>query len=114
MARWRSHLADGTFALSVPFDSPIGIPPSSASEEAGGTELKNAAFWTMGNSYWSLPDDNNANLMEQLSQSGLVIFKGDLKYVDTFFLLARHSERIHIVPRMCSYRKYVSNFLESD
>jgi hypothetical protein len=73
MARWRSYLADGTFALSVPFDSPLGVPKATDTEES----LKGAAFWTTQSSYWRLPEQER--LMRQLIESGLVIFKGDLK-----------------------------------
>lgn len=78
MERWRSYIADGTFALSVPFDSPPGVPPSGSSEE-GNKDLEDAVFWTSASSYWRLPDEER--LMETLRRSGLVIFKGDLKYV---------------------------------
>lgn len=73
MARWRSYLADGTFALSVPFDTPLGVPKVTDSEES----LKDAAFWTTESSYWRLPEQER--LMRRLAGSGLVIFKGDLK-----------------------------------
>ncbi|KAF8310776.1 DUF89-domain-containing protein [Clavulina sp. PMI_390] len=73
LARWRSYVADGTFALSVPFDSPIGVPGKDASEA-----VKDAAFWTGWKSYWALPEQDG--LMKPLKESGLVIFKGDLNY----------------------------------
>jgi len=76
LARWRYYLADGTFMLSVPFDSPLGAPKARDTEQS----LKDAAFWTTGSSYWCLPEQEG--LMKHLLDSGLVIFKGDLKCVN--------------------------------
>ena len=84
LARWRYYLADGTFTLSVPFDSPLGAPKATDTEQS----LKDAAFWTTGSSYWRLPQQEG--LMKHLSDSGLVIFKGDLKCVN----LLRSTSRV--------------------
>lgn len=78
MHRWRSYLASGVFSLSVSPESGLGVPPASGVSE----EEKNrsdAAFWTTLYSYWKLPEQER--LLKDLQASGLVIFKGDLKYV---------------------------------
>jgi damage-control phosphatase, subfamily III len=62
IARWNTYLANGTFSLSVPTYSAIGMPDERVN------------FWTSPWPYWNLrlraPKVWNA-----LSESGLVIFK---------------------------------------
>jgi damage-control phosphatase, subfamily III len=62
IARWNAYLADGTFALSVSRDAPIG-----AADER-------VDFWTSPWPYWDMRL-RAPNLWEALSESGLVIFK---------------------------------------
>jgi hypothetical protein len=98
LARWRYYLADGTFKLSVPFDSPLGAPKATDTEQS----LKDAAFWTAGSSYWRLPEQEG--LMKHLLDSGLVIFKGDLKCVNLLCFTSRMLDGCRL---WHSYRKYV-------
>jgi hypothetical protein len=66
-ARWNDHVSAGRFKLSVPLDTPIG----------GDTEFGN--FWTTQYPYALMPE-KDPELLTELKQSGLVIFKGDLNY----------------------------------
>ena len=78
MERWRSHVASGTFELSVPIDSPIGPLSVDADRREGDAFLLEAAsFWTLPYSFWRLPE--HGSLMKLFEESSLVIFKGDLK-----------------------------------
>ncbi|KAN0136502.1 DUF89 domain containing protein [Lactarius tabidus] len=67
IARWNGYLANGTFALSVARDAPIG-----ASDEAFN-------FWTSPWPYWDM-QTHAPGVWNTLRDSGLVIFKGDLNY----------------------------------
>jgi len=67
ITRWNGYLASGTFALSVARDAPIG-----ASNEAFN-------FWTSPWPYWDMRV-RAPGVWSTLSDSGLVIFKGDLNY----------------------------------
>lgn len=67
--RWQRHLADGTFTLSVPRETPLG-PKGDGHEGAA----EKAGFWTMPWACWDMKDHAPA-LWEYLSGSGLVIFK---------------------------------------
>jgi len=67
ITRWNAYIADGTFALSVSRDAPIGAPDGRVD------------FWTSPWPYWDLRV-RAPNVWEALSESGLVIFKGDLNY----------------------------------
>lgn len=67
MTRWKSYIASGTFALSVPEETQLGE-----------TNLI-AEFWTEPWPYWDMKE-RAGGLFELLSSSGLVIFKGDLNY----------------------------------
>ena len=77
LSRWQSYHEKGLFSLSVDAQSPLGVP--AADDSPGKGPLDGAAFWTTPYSYWKLPEQTE--LMRQLGESGLVIFKGDLKYV---------------------------------
>ncbi|OJT12344.1 Protein-glutamate O-methyltransferase [Trametes pubescens] len=65
--RWESYIDSGVFALSVPIDSPLG-----ASD-------KKANFWTTPYPYWNMKE-LAPELHKSLSDSSLVIFKGDLNF----------------------------------
>ncbi|KAH8115112.1 DUF89 domain-containing protein [Phellopilus nigrolimitatus] len=64
--RWQAYVASGAFALSVPASTQLGEPNA----------LYN--FWTTPYPYWEL-EAKAPQLYESLRESGLVIFKGDLK-----------------------------------
>ena len=66
--RWLGHLKAGRWQLSVPLETPLG--PDCAASDA----LRRAAFWTEASDFHAMP----ADLIADLRQSGLVIFKGDL------------------------------------
>ncbi|KAF8335911.1 DUF89 domain-containing protein [Cantharellus anzutake] len=74
MSRWRAYVSDGTFKLAVDPSTPLGIPSPT---EGDGTLKTAETFWTLPNSFWSLPSQEI--LCTSLKGSGLVIFKGDLK-----------------------------------
>ncbi|KAI0063016.1 DUF89 domain-containing protein [Artomyces pyxidatus] len=67
VTRWQGYLTDGTFALSVPLDTPLGAPRDDLD------------FWTSPWPYWDLREHAPV-LWENLKESGLVVFKGDLNY----------------------------------
>jgi len=67
VTRWSTYLSDGTFALSVPPDTPFGA------------HNEMADFWTTPWPYWDMRE-HARTLWESLRDSGLVIFKGDLNY----------------------------------
>ncbi|KAH9976623.1 DUF89 domain-containing protein [Lactifluus volemus] len=67
ITRWNTYLANGTFSLSVPPYSAIGMPDERVN------------FWTSPWPYWNLRL-RAPKLWDALSESGLVIFKGDLNY----------------------------------
>jgi hypothetical protein len=69
IARWNGYLADGTFALSVARDAPIG-----ASDEAFN-------FWTSPWPYWDM-QTHALGVWNTLRDSGLVIFKVKLFFYD--------------------------------
>lgn len=60
--RWQSHLASGTFALSVPPETKLG-----ASNEL-------LDFWTMSYPYWDM-QSKAGRLYEWMLGSELVVFK---------------------------------------
>jgi damage-control phosphatase, subfamily III len=64
-----------------------------------GEKGKLAAFWTTPYPYWELNSKDEA-LGKVLGESGLVIFKGDLKYASSFF--STYAEGILTI---CSFRK---------
>lgn len=66
--RWDRYLSDGTFALSVPLETPIGAPDAAPIH-----------FWTSPWPYWDLRE-RDEELFGCLEGSGLVVFKGDLNY----------------------------------
>jgi hypothetical protein len=67
VTRWKSHLASGTFELSVPEETQLGATNVIAD------------FWTEPWPYWNMKE-RAGELYETLRSSGLVIFKGDLNY----------------------------------
>lgn len=86
--RWQSYHAQGIFSLSVDEKADLGVPQADSAVKGG---LDGAAFWTTSLSFWRLNEQRA--LMDLLGKSGLVIFKGDLKYVGIDFrsLLSVHS-----------------------
>lgn len=69
VTRWKSYLESGAFELAVPLDSSLGdIRPVA----------KLAQFWTTPWPYWDMKI-RDPDLWAFLSDSQLVIFKGDLK-----------------------------------
>ncbi|TCD59952.1 hypothetical protein EIP91_011016 [Steccherinum ochraceum] len=67
VTRWQKYLAEGVFSLSVPESTPLGA-----------SDVK-ADFWTSPYPYWDLKEKGHV-VFEELKESGLVIFKGDLNY----------------------------------
>ncbi|KAA1475715.1 DUF89 domain-containing protein [Dentipellis sp. KUC8613] len=74
VTRWQRYLSDGTFALSVPLDTPLGAK----------NDLLD--FWTSPWPYWDI-HARAPKLSDSLRESGLVIFKpkinrltGDIKW----------------------------------
>ncbi|KAF8890624.1 hypothetical protein BD779DRAFT_1516098 [Infundibulicybe gibba] len=69
VTRWKRYVDDGTFALSVPIGTPLH-----------GKEVTSqlAHFWTTPFPYWDM-HIHAKELYDHLKDSGLVIFKGDLK-----------------------------------
>ncbi|KDR74116.1 hypothetical protein GALMADRAFT_71559, partial [Galerina marginata CBS 339.88] len=68
VARWTSYLDNGVFSLSVPVNTPLG----------GNSQSTAADFWTTSRPYWDMKTEA-PETYSQLRDSGLVIFKGDLK-----------------------------------
>jgi hypothetical protein len=68
VARWQAYLADGTFALAVARDTPLGPPRADAGVVAA------AGFWTQPWPYWDMRL-RAPELWTGLRDSGLVIFK---------------------------------------
>jgi hypothetical protein len=66
--RWNRYVEDGTFALSVPMGTPLGAPDEDTLQ-----------FWTSPWPYWDMKT-REEKLWKTLTESGLVIFKGDLNY----------------------------------
>lgn len=64
--RWTRYLASGVFRLSIPITTKLGAPGP-------------ADFWTTNYAYQDLPE-MAPRLLEELKESSLVIFKGDLNY----------------------------------
>ncbi|KAL1683960.1 hypothetical protein EV122DRAFT_286189 [Schizophyllum commune] len=73
VSRWKKYLADGTFSLSVPLDTPLG---------GGGEKGSKAEFWTSPHPYWNMKSDAPALWQELHEESGMVFFKltGDVKW----------------------------------
>jgi len=71
VSRWQKYLDQGVFSLSVPFETPLG--------GGGIPQTENALYWTSSQPYWNMEYDA-PNLFKDLSESQLVIFKGDLNY----------------------------------
>jgi hypothetical protein len=69
ISRWNTYLDNGIFSLSVPIDTPLG---------GKGQESKQAEFWTASKPYWDMKS-KAFETFAMLEESGLVIFKGDLK-----------------------------------
>ncbi|KAJ7073264.1 DUF89 domain-containing protein [Mycena belliarum] len=69
VARWKTYVESGVFALSVPASTPLG----------GSAESEVAEFWTGWAPYWDMRG-RARGLWGELRGSGLVIFKGDLNY----------------------------------
>ncbi|KAF9648118.1 DUF89 domain-containing protein [Thelephora ganbajun] len=67
--RWSNYITDGTFSLSVPKDTPLG-------GKDGKGRL--AVFWTTPYPYWDM-QERDQELWNDLRDSSLVVFKGDLK-----------------------------------
>lgn len=65
VARWKSYLQTGAFALSVPLETPLGGKPESNAQ---------VQFWTAPWPYWELQAKAPA-LFEHFQSSQLVIFK---------------------------------------
>lgn len=63
--RWSNYLADGTFRLSVPDDTPLG---------GKGGIGRSAEFWTTPYPYWDMRE-RDLELWNELRNSSLVIFK---------------------------------------
>lgn len=70
--RWSNYLASGKFQLSMPLNTPLGGAPSLHA-------TTQADFWTSYHNYPSLPLAA-PHLFSSLSQSRLVLSKGDLNY----------------------------------
>jgi hypothetical protein len=68
VARWQAYLADGTFALAVARDTPLGPPRADAAV------VEAAGFWTQPWPYWDMRL-RAPELWAGLRDSGLVIFK---------------------------------------
>jgi len=68
--RWSNYIANGTFSLSVPKDTPLG---------GKGGKGRLAEFWTTQYPYWDM-QERDRELWSDLRNSSLVIFKGDLNY----------------------------------
>jgi len=66
VTRWKKYVDDGTFALSVPLEIPLG----GGANEGGQV----AEFWTTPWPYWDMKI-RAGELWEALRSSGLVIFK---------------------------------------
>ena len=60
--RWRGSVEDGTFALSVPKDTPLGRSDPMFD------------FWTEAHPYWYM-QERAPELFDSLRESGLVILK---------------------------------------
>lgn len=67
--RWKKYVDDGTFALSVPLDTPLGGDKTSTL----------ADFWTAPWPYWDM-QTQASDLWNTLNGSGLVIFKVRLRF----------------------------------
>ena len=73
--RWANYIADGTFSLSVPKDTPLG-------GKDGKGRL--AEFWTTPYPYWNMRE-RDEELWNDLRNSSLVIFK--VRKPSVFFLM---------------------------
>jgi damage-control phosphatase, subfamily III len=69
--RWQRYIADGTFALDVSSDTPLGPPLAVAGSESA---VARAGFWSLPWPSWDLRT-HSPKLYEEFCQSGLVIFK---------------------------------------
>lgn len=69
VSRWSSYISNGTFSLSVSTETPLGGD--------GGSSL--AEFWTTPYPYWDM-QSRDPKLWNELKDSALVVFKGDLNY----------------------------------
>jgi hypothetical protein len=69
ISRWNIYLEKGIFTLSVSVDTPLG---------GDGQQSKQAEFWTASKPYWDM-ELEAPETFAMLKESGLVIFKGDLK-----------------------------------
>jgi damage-control phosphatase, subfamily III len=69
VTRWKAYLDEGKFALSVPSDTPLGPRGTT-----NGDVVQKAGFWTQPYPYWDM-ESRSKQLWEELSKSGLVIFK---------------------------------------
>ncbi|KAM5532692.1 hypothetical protein V8D89_013661 [Ganoderma adspersum] len=65
--RWESYIESGVFSLSVPREYPLGASDAKAN------------FWTSPFPYWNMKE-LAPELHAHLSESNLVIFKGDLNF----------------------------------
>ncbi|KAF9480662.1 DUF89 domain-containing protein [Pholiota conissans] len=69
VSRWKIYLEQGVFTLSVPVDSPLG----------GNGTNRDADFWTTAKPYWNMKTEA-PETHALLTESDLVVFKGDLNY----------------------------------
>ena len=69
VTRWSNYIADGTFRLSVPEDTPLG---------GKGGKGRLAEFWTTSYPYWDMKE-RDQELWDDLRNSSLVIFKVRIK-----------------------------------
>ncbi|KAK7440054.1 Hairy/enhancer-of-split with YRPW motif protein 2 [Stygiomarasmius scandens] len=67
--RLKQYVESGVFSMSVPLETPLG----------GGNLGNGANFWTSPAPYWDMKTYDR-KLWEDLRESSLVIFKGDLNY----------------------------------
>ena len=65
VTRWSNYIADGTFSLSVPKDTPLG---------GKGGKGRLAEFWTTPYPYWDM-QERDRELWNDLRNSSLVVFK---------------------------------------
>lgn len=94
--RWQSYIENGTFALSVPLDTPLGGDVTvnangqkNADVNVKSNGVKEASFWTGPWPYWDMKE-LAVELWKTLSESGLVIFKVGLCHGKHQSMVAHH------------------------
>jgi hypothetical protein len=76
VTRWQAHITNGTFALAVDPNTPLGPMREAGKDEIARDEaIQRAGLWTQPWPYWDMKIHAPQLWQELKDKSGLVIFK---------------------------------------